>query len=58
MAIQILLDRTGDSRHLFNPDDARDLAKAERRFYALTDGGFAPAVPFCSPASSLRITLR
>lgn len=44
MAIQIVMDRTGDSRHPFNPDDARELAKAERRFSALTDGGFTAAV--------------
>lgn len=43
MAIQIVMDRTGDSRHPFNPDDARELAKAERRFYALTDSGFTAA---------------
>lgn len=44
MAIQIVMDRTGDSRHFFNPDDARELAMAERRFYELTDGGFIAAV--------------
>lgn len=44
MAIQIVMDRTGDSRHPFNPDDARELAKAERRFYELTDAGFTAAV--------------
>jgi hypothetical protein len=44
MAIQIVMDRTGDSRHLFNPDDARELAKAEQRFYELTKVGFTAAV--------------
>lgn len=44
MAIQIVMDSTGDSRHVFNPDDARELAKAERRFYELTDVGFTAAV--------------
>ncbi|MCK1717390.1 hypothetical protein [Bradyrhizobium sp. 141] len=44
MAIQIVMDRTGESRHPFNPDETRELAKAERRFYALTDGGSASAV--------------
>jgi hypothetical protein len=33
MAIQIVMDRTGDSRHPFDPDDAKELAKAEQRFY-------------------------
>ena len=44
MAIQIVMDRTGDSRHLFNPDDARELAKAGRRFYELTNAGFTAAI--------------
>jgi hypothetical protein len=43
MATQIVMDRTGDSRHFFNPDDARGLAKAERRFYELTNAGFTAA---------------
>jgi hypothetical protein len=44
MAIQIVMDRTGDSRHPFNPDDAQELAKAEQRFYELTKVGFTAAV--------------
>jgi hypothetical protein len=40
MAIQIVMDRTGDSRHPFNPGDARELAEAEQRFYELTKVGF------------------
>src|SRR6266568_6741122 len=44
MAIQIVMDRTGDSRHPFNPDDAQELVKAEQRFYELTKAGFTAAV--------------
>jgi hypothetical protein len=44
MAIQIVMDRTGDSRHRFDPNDARELAKAERRFRELTGTGFTAAV--------------
>jgi len=44
MAIQIVMDRTGDSRHPFSPDDAQELTKAEQRFYALTNAGFTAAV--------------
>ncbi|MCP1744946.1 hypothetical protein ABIF65_006603 [Bradyrhizobium japonicum] len=44
MAIQIVMDRTGDSRHLFNSHDAQELAKAEQRFYELTKVGFTAAV--------------
>ena len=43
MAIQIVMDRTGDSRHHFDPSDAQDVAKAERRFYELTNVGFTAA---------------
>ena len=44
MAIQIVMDRSGDSRHSFNPSDAQELAKAEQRFYELTKVGFTAAV--------------
>ena len=37
MAIQIVMDRTGDSRHHFDPSDAQEVAKAERRFCELTN---------------------
>ncbi|UPK37909.1 hypothetical protein IVB18_11745 [Bradyrhizobium sp. 186] len=44
MAVQIVMDRTGDTRHLFNPHDTQELAKAEQRFYELTNAGFTAAV--------------
>jgi hypothetical protein len=44
MAIQIVMDRGGDSRHRFDPDDAQDLAKAKQRFFDLTGAGFTAAV--------------
>jgi hypothetical protein len=44
MAIQIVMDRTGDSRHRFDANDAQALAKAEQRFYELTKAGFTAAV--------------
>jgi hypothetical protein len=43
MAIQIVMDRTGDSRYSFT-NDAQDLAKAEQRFHELTKVGFTAAV--------------
>ena len=43
MAFQIVMDRTGDSRHHFDPNDAQEAAKAERRFYELTNTGFTAA---------------
>lgn len=44
MAILIVMDRTGDSRHRFDPNDAQELAKAEQRFRELTNEGFTAAV--------------
>jgi hypothetical protein len=44
MAIQIVMDRTGDSQYRFDPNDAHELAKAKQRFYELTNVGFTAAV--------------
>jgi hypothetical protein len=33
IAIQIVMDRTGDSRRPFNAYDVKEVAKAEQRFY-------------------------
>lgn len=43
MATQIVMDHTGDSRHLFDQADPERLAKAERRFRELTGQGFTTA---------------
>jgi hypothetical protein len=40
MAIQIVMDQSGDSRHRFDPSDVEAVAKAERRFRILTGAGF------------------
>jgi hypothetical protein len=44
MAVQIVMDTTGDSRHEFNAADAVEVEKAERRFEQLTEAGFTAAV--------------
>ena len=44
MAIQIVMDRTGDARHWFNSDDTEALSKAEERFKSLTTVGYTAAV--------------
>ena len=44
MAIQIVMDQTGDTRHHFDPEDLQALAKAEERFKKLTGLGFTAAV--------------
>ena len=42
MAIQIVMDRTGDSRHPFDPNDAEEVANAEQRFDELTNSASPP----------------
>jgi hypothetical protein len=44
MAVQIVMDTTGDTRHEFDPADVAELARAEARFRALTGVGFSAAV--------------
>jgi hypothetical protein len=44
MAVQTIMDTTGDSRHTFNPEDLQELARAEQRFKELTNHGFTAAV--------------
>jgi uncharacterized protein (DUF2461 family) len=44
MAVQIVMDHSGDSRHCFNQDDEQALVRAERRFKELTGAGFIAAV--------------
>jgi hypothetical protein len=43
MAIQIVMDPTGDARHQFDPADAAAVAEAEKRFMELTGAGFTAA---------------
>lgn len=40
MAIQIVMDRTGDTRHEFDVADSNAVALAEERFRQLTGKGF------------------
>jgi hypothetical protein len=40
MALQIVMDRSGDARHEFDGADAEAVAGAEKRFRALTGRGF------------------
>jgi hypothetical protein len=44
MAVQIVMDHTGDTRHYFNAEDTEALSKAEARFKMLTAAGFTAAV--------------
>ena len=43
MATQIVMDHTGDTRHIFNAKDAKALSEAEERFRELTRVGFTAA---------------
>jgi hypothetical protein len=44
MAMQIVMDHTGDTRHHFDANDREAVAKAEERFRTLTGAGFTAAV--------------
>jgi hypothetical protein len=44
MATQIVMDRTGDTRHNFDAKNANALLEAEARFKELTDAGFTASV--------------
>jgi hypothetical protein len=44
MAMQIVMDHTGDTRHYFETGDAEAISKAEARFKALTSLGYTAAV--------------
>jgi len=44
MASQIVMDRTGDTRHTFDNQNRADIENAERRFRELTGAGFTAAV--------------
>ena len=44
MAVQIVMDQSGDTRHHFDTSDFKAWAEAERRFKALTGAGFTAAV--------------
>jgi hypothetical protein len=43
VAIQIVMDRVGDTRHYFDINDPESLAEAEHRFNELVALGFAAA---------------
>jgi hypothetical protein len=44
MAIQIVMDRRGDTRHRFDAGDRAAVEEAKIRFLELTDAGFTAAV--------------
>jgi hypothetical protein len=44
MAIHIVMDHTGDTRHRFDADDVAAVGQARRRFVELTNAGFVAAV--------------
>jgi hypothetical protein len=44
MPSQIVMDRTGDTRHTFDARDRAAVEKAEKRFMELTGAGFTAAV--------------
>jgi hypothetical protein len=53
MAAQIVIDRTGDSRHRFDPADTAAVLEAEERFRLLTGAGFTAAKRLCEGKSEV-----
>ena len=53
MAVQIVMDHNGDTRHVFDTNNTKELAKAERRFRELTGAGFTAAVRTSSGDASV-----
>jgi hypothetical protein len=43
MAMHIVMDHAGDTRHFFDRNDPESLAEAERRFQELVGRGFTAA---------------
>ena len=43
MAVQIVMDHTGDTRHQFDAADAQAVAEVEARFMEMTGAGFTAA---------------
>jgi hypothetical protein len=43
MAVQVVMDQSGDSRHAFDSNDYDAVALAEARFLELTGAGFTAA---------------
>lgn len=43
MPTQIVMDHSGDTRHVFDASDQAAVAEAERRFLELTGAGFTAA---------------
>jgi hypothetical protein len=56
MATQIVMDRTGDTRHNFDPQNADAVLKAEARFRELTGAGFTAAVRTASGEAVVKRT--
>jgi hypothetical protein len=53
MHTQIVMDRTGDTRHHFDANDQAAVAEAEKRFTKLTGAGFTAAKRTASGTSEL-----
>jgi hypothetical protein len=47
MAMQIVMDHSGDTRHFFEANDAEGLKVAEERFNMLRARGFTAAARIC-----------
>jgi hypothetical protein len=53
MATQIVMNHSGDTRYTFDPNEAKAVEKAEKRFKELTGRGFTAAVRTASGEAAL-----
>jgi hypothetical protein len=44
MAVQLVMDHSGDTRHWYDPTDERSLVEARERFRQLSEQGYTAAV--------------
>jgi hypothetical protein len=44
MAVQFVMDHSGDARHWYDPTDERSLVEARERFRQLSEQGYTAAV--------------
>ena len=53
MAMLLIMDRTGDTRHHFDPENSEQLAWAEARFRELTSEGYTAAIRKASGTATI-----
>jgi hypothetical protein len=53
MAVQVVMDHSGDTRHRYDADNERSLLEAKEKFRQLTEQGYTAAVRGAEGSSRL-----